>query len=486
LTSRIGLIPIPFTDGFYKTRSRPFASQRCINWYPNYPTSGALNEVKLYPCSGLRQLAEAGTGINRGGWKMNNRPYFVNGNELYRIDRIVNTDLTISYEEVLIGSIAGTGRVIMDDLQDELCIVVPGVAAYIYVDGGALTEITDPDFDGPVDDVKALDGVFVFCKTDSNIVFHSAINDGLSYDALDSYPVPQLNVVVGLSVYRNQLYVHGDTTTVPFNNVQGLQFLFAPIPNAVIDTGLRANQLKTEFRQSLVWMGSGENAEVSIWLYSGGSPQNISTEPLDFIIQNMSEEDIDRAFIMRHSQNGAEFIVLTIGDYTFKYDLSASSRAGEPVWHEQRSRIPAGDNYVDSVWRVNSIVQAYNRVMVGDSVDGRIGEISDEVGTEYGVKMARRVNTRPLSNNGVKSKVLAIEVFTDTGVYSDDVMNLSWSDDGGYTFGNKLSRSLGAIGQYGRRVVWNRLGAFSIARELQIEYSGEYPRSINKVMANAQ
>jgi len=331
-----------------------------------------------------------------------------------------------------------------------------------------------------------LDSFFVFCKTGTNIVFHSQSNDGLTYSALDVFPVPQLTAVVGVDVFRNQLYVFGENLTIPFNNVGGSQFAFLPIPNAAIDTGLAVKYTKTKFRQSMAWLGSGENAEIAVWLYSGGSPQKISTEPIDFLLQSISQDDLARAYMMRHSQNGAEFIVLNIGDYCLKYDLSASGRAGVPIWHEQRSRVPNGDNYIDTSWRANAISQAYGVVFVGDIVDGRIGQISDDLGTEYDIPMACLVDTPPLSNMGVKSKVWAVEVFTDVGVDEEDVMNLSWSDDGGYTYSNKLTRSLGGAGEYGRRVIWNRLGSFSIARKLRIEYSGKYPRGINKLQANAQ
>lgn len=486
MTSKAGLLPLPFTGGFYLSRSKPLSSQRCINWYPNYSDSNALNPENLFHCSGLRELTTTGSGINRGMFVMNNKLFSVNGDRLYRIDRVVNPDLTVSYSTVDLGEIEGTDRVQMDASRTQLAIVVPGLISYIYPDGGSLTEITDPDFNGPADDVVFIDGYFVFYKTGTNEVFHSQPNDGLNYGGLDIYPVPQLTLVKGLGVFRNQLYVFGQSLTVPFNNVAGLNFAFLPIPNAVIDTGLATKYTKTKFRQSYVWLGSGENAEVSVWLYSGGAPQKISTEPIDFLLQNMTDDEISRAFMLRHSQNGAEFIVLNIGDYCLKYDLAASGRAGVPIWHEQRSRIPAGDDYIDSPWRVSSIAQAYNKVFVGDAVDGRIGEIADELGTEYGINMACIVDTPPLSNMGVKSKVWAIEVFTDVGVDADDVMNLSWSDDGGFTYSNKLARSLGAIGEYGRRVIWNRLGSFSIARKLRIEYSGEYPRGINKLQANAQ
>jgi hypothetical protein len=493
MTSKAGLLPLPFAGGFYLSRSKPFSSQRCINWYPNYSGSNTLNPENLFHCSGLREVTNTGAGICRGMLVMNNRLYTVNGNGLYRINRVVNPDLTVTYTPQYLGFIAGVDRVQMDASRNQLAIVVPGLKSYICEETAgspepppSLSEITDPDFNGPAQDVAFLDSFFVFFKSGTNEVFHSQPNDGLSYSALDIYPVPQLTLVKGLGVYRNQLYVFGESITVPFNNVGGLQFAFLPIPNAVIDTGLATQNTKTKFRQSFVWLGSGENAEVSVWLYAGGAPQKISTEPIDYLLQNMAEDDIRRAFMLRHSQNGAEFIVLNIGDYCLKYDLAASSAAGQPIWHEQRSRVPAGDDFVDASWRVNAIAQAYNKVFVGDAVDGRIGEIADDLGTEYGINMACLLDTGPLSNMGLKSKVWAIEVFTDVGVDADDVMNLSWSDDGGFTYGNKLARSLGAVGEYGRRVIWSRLGAFSIARKLRIEYSGKYPRGINKLQANAQ
>jgi hypothetical protein len=485
MTSKVGLIPIPFTDGFYQTRSRSFSSARTINWYVNIPSAKALNDRNLYPTPGLAQVVEAVGGINRGSWLMNRKAFFVNGQGLYRLDRSVDANGDPIYSAALIGTILGSGDVIMAAVKTQLCIVVPGQYAYIYIDGGALAQITDPDFDGPVDDVAALASVFVFVKTGSNKIFHSALNNGLAYNALDFYTVNQMDICVGLMAYRNILYVMGESNIVPFVNTGGLQFLFSPQPNSVIPTGLRSNYAKTTFKDSFVWMGSGENEGISIYMYAGGQPQKISTEPIDYLLQNSPDEEIEQAKILRHSQNGANFIVLSVGDYCLVYDLTASQLLQAPAWHERRSSVEVDGEFIDSPWRAKSIVQAYNRVFVGDALDGRIGEIQDDIGTEYGAKMRRVWESAPLSNMGVKTKVKALEVFTDVGVAPDDVINLSWSDDGGFTWSNKADHSLGAIGEYGQRVFWSRLGAFSIARKLRLEYSGEYPRSINNVMGNA-
>jgi hypothetical protein len=126
MTSKAGLLPLPFTGGFYLSRSKPLSSQRCINWYPNYSDSNTLSPENLFHCSGLRELTTTGSGINRGMFVMNNQLFAVNGQALFRIDRITNPDLTISYTPVNLGVIEGTARVRSASSRNQLAIVVPG------------------------------------------------------------------------------------------------------------------------------------------------------------------------------------------------------------------------------------------------------------------------------------------------------------------------------------------------------------------------
>ncbi len=46
-----------------------------------------------------------------------------------------------------------------------------------------------------------------------------------------------------------------------------------------------------------------------------------------------------------------------------------------------------------------------------------------------------------------------------TGQGSDPLMSLRYSDDGGKTWSNKKERSMGKIGEYLHRAVWNRNGS---------------------------
>lgn len=485
MASKVGRLALPFTNGFYRTRSRQFSVQDCINWYPIYAENQALSPSSLVPTPGaVEAFPSTGGGPGRGAWLMNGKPYFVAGNKLLRIDRTIDVNNNENLDLVEIGEILGTTSVRMASNKNQLVVVVPGEYAYIYTEGGSLELISDPDFDGPVDDVVSLDSVFVFCKTGTNKIFHSLLNQGESYGALDFTLVNQVSFVRGLIAYRNQLYAMGDNAIVSYVNVGGLEFLFQAIPNAVIDSGLAAVHAKANSRGAFVYLGGGMNEDLGLWIYAGGAPQKISSDAIDGVLKNATPEDISRAYLLQYSQNGAEFIVLTIGGQTFTYDFAASLIAGQKIWAERNSRIPVDTGHTSAQWRVRTLTQAYNRLFVTDIVDDRIGQLSDDTYTEYGYQIRRQVTTQPFLNMGARTRVISIEAYMDTGNDEDDEVALSWSDDGGYTWSQPLHRKLGAVGEYGRRIIWDRLGSAPNARVLRFTYNGSSPCAFNKLMAN--
>jgi hypothetical protein len=52
---------------------------------------------------------------------------------------------------------------------------------------------------------------------------------------------------------------------------------------------------------------------------------------------------------------------------------------------------------------------------------------------------------------------------------------LRWSDDGGHTWSNEHWKSMGLIGEYGKRVLWRRLGMTQKIRDRVYEISGTDP-----------
>jgi len=59
-----------------------------------------------------------------------------------------------------------------------------------------------------------------------------------------------------------------------------------------------------------------------------------------------------------------------------------------------------------------------------------------------------------------------------TAIATDPQVMLRWSDDGGHTWSNEHWRSMGLTGEWGRRVIWRRLGMTLKLRDRVYEVSG--------------
>ncbi len=444
----------------------------------NVAEQSSLSAESLFPCPGI---ASRFNGVplesNRGAHNLSGVPYFVCGEKLYRINRTILAEIeNFSIEEL--GEILGNKRVLIDDNGHQLSIVVPGEHLYIFDSSDdSITEIIDINYDGPVDSVAFVDGFFFYNKTDSGKILQSGLNDGLTFDALEfGSAEADPDKIVRLFKFNNELYALGTETITPFRNIGGAGFVMQPVQGGIIDIGLRSKYAIAKTKNSFVFLGSGENIEPAVYIFSGGQPQKISTEPIDSTIQNKTDFEIDNSFFLRYSNNGEDFILLTLGSKTFGFCYYASQLSGRKIWFERSSRI-SGKDYA---WRVYSIIQAYNRLWVGDSIDGRIGLMSDKEGLEYDEPIIREFTTQPFHGSGRGVTVSEIELLMD-GAGGDNYIELSWSDDGrNFSYGN--AKAIGKEGQYNLRKIWRRLGRFPNIRSFRFTTSSSIPPVINKLL----
>lgn len=166
-------------------------------------------------------------------------------------------------------------------------------------------------------------------------------------------------------------------------------------------------------------------------------------------------------FSYSYAEKGAYFVCFALPDTTICIDTITGR------WHERKSTIPVSKFEKGVVRsRVNSVLTAYGRLIVGDSIDGRVGEMSTDIFTEYDEIIFRRFATQPFQNNMKAIFVPILELTVESGVGLNNevdppVVRLEVSKDGGQTYGFDRSRSMGKIGEYGRRVIWRRNGRFS-------------------------
>ena len=456
---------LPLATGFYEDSTKPVSAQECANWIPHVPETNAQSKVQLKPTPGLSAFADTGIKNCRGAHVMDGIAYSVNGSNFYRI----NSDGTVTN----LGTIVGQGRVSMADNGTQICIVVPGSTGYIYTVAGGLQTITDADFTttlGPSQQVTYKDGYFIhFNNTASvstgKIFFISNLNDGLVYDPLDfGTAEADPDKITAIHVNRNILYVGGNETIEPFQNIGGADFPFQRIPGGLIQKGISAKFSPIDTDNTFYFVGAGLNEGPAIWRFAGNTAQKLSSASIDQILQQLTQDQVENIYATTYAEEGGYFVNFHLADQVFSYDAAASSAMQKPVWHERKSK-DQFDNLV--IWRVTHIIAAYGRLLVGDNQSGTIGEMKRTIHTEYGKSINRAVASMPFHNEGERVKVPKMELVCETGTapanYTPRVVRF-FSDDGGYTFGNGIARSLGVQGQRKIRQIWRQGGQFDTTR----------------------
>lgn len=448
---------LPIANGFYVSDSLPIAAQECTNWYPNIVQGTGLSQETLFGTPGLEQLATSGTldNVNRGAHEMAGKPYFVNGERLYRLDETV-VDSTTSYSLTFIGDIAGTSRVSMADNGTQLMILVPGGNGYIYNHvTDTFSQITDTDFtaNGNPQFVVFIDGYFLV-TTDSKKFIVSAINDGLSYNALDfGTAESDPDDIVAPVVYKNQLFISGGETFEAFQNIGGADFPFQRT-GLFLQKGCYAPYSLVNAQDTFMWVGGGENEGPAIWALSGNSTVKVSTTAIDSLLSTLTDAAVADIYSWAYASKGAYFIGFSLPSTTLVYDITSKR------WHERKSFLSGALG----AFRVSSVVKAYNKILCGDIIDGRIGNLDPNVYVEYENPIIRTVATQPFQNNMQSVFFPSLELTVESGVGNSDVVDpvitLQRSTDG-KTWGEPRARSMGKIGEYNRRAIWRRNGRAS-------------------------
>jgi hypothetical protein len=126
--------------------------------------------------------------------------------------------------------------------------------------------------------------------------------------------------------------------------------------------------------------------------------------------------------------------------------------------------------------------------MCGDTIDGRIGEVNEDVYLEYDELMRRTFTSMPLYDLGRPIRMGSLEVVQENGLGNsyvrDPKSRISWSDDGGRTYSNELFRDVGKIGEYGRRTIWRKLGRAPRWRTIRFEYAENTKFSLIEMVIN--
>lgn len=383
-----------------------------------------------------------GDGITRGAatWYVDNKPYYVSGNRLIRIEA--------DFSKTDLGFIAGITDCVFSLGQVNLVIIVQSGKGYRYNETDGLVEITDPDF-LPSVSVDFIDGRHVFIPADGSPAFYSEVDEAGTISPLsffDAEELPDVNkVVINIS---NQLYIGGEQSFQIFRTNIDPDNVFIPRQGSRVDVGYVSGLIR--IRTSFAFIGRRRDEGYKIYVMGSGDAQPISNSTLDELMnEEFTQDQIEAATVDSFEYKGYDVIVFTIADRSFSFLFEMAS------W-----------SYVDSVldgtalgpWQGKGITQAYGRYLVGNRNDSKIGQLS-ATPTEYGEDVEFEIQSFIRSERESYFEIEKLELDCLNGQkLTDERIGLKISRDGVLWPDDFHYRSFGTIGRYSQEIKWDPPG----------------------------
>lgn len=464
---------IALLGGAYSNRSVIASLQESINLYSENNPGPAQAPVPAtcYPTPGLSLITappyvEAMRTLYRAS---NGNLYSVIGPNVYAVS------------DTYVFSLLGT----IPDNPTPVSFADNGLAI-VLVDGSATgyaIEMSSNTF-GPIDPTNFYgarsaayqDTFFIFNRPGtaqfyislSNVTYAMLIA-GTAFDPLDIAAKSVADPIVGVAVVHGELWTIGELTTDVWADVGAADFAYQRIQGAFVDHGAAAPYSIAQVDVSLLWLHQDRQGHCIVVQTEGYGVKQVSTHALEQEFQGYTT--ISDAIAYVHQIEGHAFYVLTFpaADKTYCYDLSTGQ------WHRRASIDNNGELHRH---RSNCFAFAYGTNLVGDYQNGNLYSLTNSVFTDNGTAIPRIRSFPHLSTSGKRRRFWQFQADIAAGQQTNGLtgdpplMFLRMSRDKGFSYGDKISQSMGASGQYIASPQWQQLG---MARDAVFEVSWSAP-----------
>ena len=416
---------------------------RLINAYAERAPVGSRSEWIWRRAPGLRELFSAGEGAFRGATQIGAALYVINGNTMYQVTRS-GTTYSVS---VLSGTVPGSDLVIMarNMRSPNAQTLIVSDAGMALLEDGAVTTFTDSDLPA-INSVAFQDGYFFVTSGDGR-VFASAIND-VEFNALDfATAESSVDGLVRAITFGNDLLLMGDATIEFWQNTanpEAFPFSRGPVMPVGLFGRYAVTGMEYSFPAPLAWVGNDKR----IYRLMGYSPEPISTPHIDRVLSRVTDSDAIQAY--SYVAAGHACYVFSGPDFTFVYDSATG------LWHERAS-------YGADRWLGLGTVYAFDAWLTFNRNGAQAYAIEDRFRREGQDPLVWELRSTQSHRFPGRFRVDRASFDMVTGVGRDNGIDLietnpqvgiSWSDDGGRTFGNELMRSLGTQGEVTTIDIW--------------------------------
>lgn len=469
-----------FIFGSYESQAVTADQERTINWYVEPQESpGATTRAALYPTPGVETLVTSTSSPGRAHFYENGREFVVIGTTFYEVDSI---GTLTSRGTVAIGddpaTICSNG-----DLGDQLFVTSGGNGYYFDLSTNTLTAVAA--LAGLADMGAYLEGYFLALDRSTSTLYLSALGDGSSWTTGTDFAQRSIasDPWVSMAVSGRYLYLLGEYTSEVWYNSGGT-FPLAFHPSGFITYGCASQWSPAVGANTLFWLATSRSGENYVVAVQGFQPQVISNFAVQKEIDSYSNVTDAEAFC--YTDLGHTFYVLSFpdADITWAFDVRTQSWAERATWISETSEWQA--------WSPRWYAFAFNEHRILSATDGTIYRMGSEYYTDVSSREIRRLRRAPAlmdENKRVFYRSFELDLETGLGLVSGQGSNplvmMRFSDDGGKTWSNERTATAGAIGKYGTRVDWNRLGA-ARRRVFEVSVSDPVPWRIMNAYVNVE
>jgi hypothetical protein len=323
-------------------------------------------------------------------------------------------------------------------------IVIVCQAGVFTLASDVIASLVDADLPSPTD-VCFLDGYFFFGIADGRC-FASGLNATTIGSNDFTTAEAKSDTLYRVIPWNGQLMICSsgsieawagqpvNATGFPFNRV-------AVIQRGIAGQGAIAG-FQDGFGKALLFVGDDN----CVHQLNGYTPEKVSPPDLDRLIEAVASKDTLDASV--YISGGHPIWVLSCPAWTWEFDLNTQK------WNERES-----DRLTR--WRGSRSFYAFGKWLCGDTESGNIGEISRTTHTEFGEPLIAEVRSAPVHKFPNRIRVARADFDFAPGVgiatgadpnETDPSVEISYSDDGGFSFTNPRIRKLGRQGKARQRV----------------------------------
>lgn len=436
---------ISILRGIYTDEDADFRVAYPRNMVP-VPSDHGISQGYLRQGDGIVQFA-TGPGIDRGGINWKGTCYRGMGSQLVR----VGVDGTVTN----LGTIDGASTVSFDYSFDRLAIAAGG--KLYYYNGSTFQQVTDPDL-GLVLDVIYVDGYFM--TTDGTSLVVTELNDPTAVDPL-KYGSSEVDPdpIKAIKKLRNEPHAINRYTIEVFNNIGGTGFPFQRNEGAQMQRGAVGTHACCLFTQGtnevVAFVGGGRGEPCAVWIGANSTTAKISTQEIDTIIQQYNEDQLSTSILEYRMDRSHQYLLLHLPDQTLVYDAGASAALQQPIWFTLTSSIVGNGQY-----RAQNHVWCYDRWIVGDPQQARLGVLDRSIGHHYGQTIGWEFSTPIIYNESKGAQIHSLELVALPGrvmLGANPIVWTSYSLDG-ETWSQEYQCPAGKQGDRLRRITWFKQG----------------------------